>query len=69
MLRAKLEAAGAQHLAGRRLVVTGGASQLNGVREVATEWLDMQVRMGSPAHVQGMPESAHSRASPSARAC
>jgi cell division protein FtsA len=60
MLRAKLEAAGARHLAGRRLVVTGGASQLNGVREVATEWLDMQVRMGSPAHVQGMPESAHS---------
>ncbi len=30
MLRAKLEAAGAQHLAGRRLVITGGASQLNG---------------------------------------
>lgn len=60
MLRNKLEAAGAQNIAGRRLVVTGGASQLNGVREVATEWLGMQVRMGSPAHVQGMPESAHS---------
>jgi cell division protein FtsA len=60
MLRAKLEAAGVQNLAGRRLVITGGASQLNGVREVATEWLNLQVRMGSPAHVQGMPESAHS---------
>jgi cell division protein FtsA len=60
MLRDKLEASGVSHLAGRRLVITGGASQLNGVREVAAQWLDRQVRMGSPAHVQGMPESAHS---------
>jgi cell division protein FtsA len=60
MLRDKLEKSGAAHLAGRRLVITGGASQLNGVREVAAQWLDRQVRMGSPAHVQGMPESAHS---------
>jgi cell division protein FtsA len=60
LLRARLEATGAQHLAGRRLVITGGASQLNGVREVAAQWLDRQVRMGAPAHVPGMPESAHS---------
>lgn len=60
MLRARIEAAGAQAPAGRRLVITGGASQLNGVREMAAQWLDGQVRMGSPAHVQGMPESAHS---------
>jgi cell division protein FtsA len=60
MLRDRLEASGAAHLAGRRLVITGGASQLNGVREVAGQWLDRQVRMGSPAHVSGMPESAHS---------
>ncbi len=60
MLRDKLEASGAAHLAGRRMVVTGGAAQLNGVREVAAQWLDRQVRMGSPAHVSGMPESAHS---------
>jgi len=60
LLRARLEASGTQHLAGRRLVITGGASQLNGAREVAAQWLDRQVRLGSPAHVQGMPESAHS---------
>jgi cell division protein FtsA len=60
MLRDRLEASGVAHLGGRRLVITGGASQLNGVREVAGQWLDRQVRMGSPAHVQGMPESAHS---------
>jgi len=41
-------------------VITGGASQLNGVREMAAQWLDRQVRLGGPAHVQGMPESAHS---------
>ena len=60
LLRARLEATGSQHLAGNRLVITGGASQLNGVRDVAAQWLDRQVRLGSPAHVQGMPESAHS---------
>ncbi len=60
LLRARLEASGTQHMGGCRLVITGGASQLNGVREVAAQLLDRQVRMGSPAHVQGMPESAHS---------
>ena len=60
MLRDKLEMSGAAHLGGRRLVITGGASQLNGVREVAGQWLDRQVRTGSPAHIAGMPESAHS---------
>lgn len=60
MLRDRLEKSGTAQIAGRRMVITGGASQLNGVREVAGEWLDRQVRMGSPAHVQGMPESAHS---------
>jgi cell division protein FtsA len=60
LLRHKLENSGTAHLAGRRLVVTGGASQLNGVREVASQWLDRQVRLGAPAHITGMPESAHS---------
>lgn len=59
LLRGKLEASGAAHLGGRRAVLTGGASQLNGTREVAAQWLDRQVRMGIPQHVQGMPESAH----------
>jgi cell division protein FtsA len=60
LLRDKLEKSGVAQLAGRRLVVTGGASQLNGVREVASQWLDRQVRVGLPLHIQGMPESAHS---------
>lgn len=60
MLRNKLESSGSAYHAGRRLVITGGASQLNGVSEVASRWLDRQVRMGSPVHIQGMPEAAHS---------
>jgi cell division protein FtsA len=60
LLRDRIEACGAAHLGGRRVVITGGASQLTGVREVAAQWLDRQVRMGSPAHIAGMPEAAHS---------
>ena len=60
MLRDRLQASGVSHLAGRRVVLTGGASQLTGVREVAAQWLDRQVRMGHPGHIGGMPEAAHS---------
>lgn len=60
LLRNKLENSGPAYHAGRRMVITGGASQLNGVSEVASRWFDRQVRMGSPVHIQGMPEAAHS---------
>lgn len=60
MLRDRIEMSGVAHLAGRRAVLTGGASQLNGMREIAAQWLDRQVRIGLPSHIQGMPESAHS---------
>jgi cell division protein FtsA len=60
LLRDKIEASGAAHLSGRRAVLTGGASQLTGMRDIAAQWLDRQVRMGLPVHIQGMPESAHS---------
>ena len=59
MVRDRLEASGAAHLAGRRAVLTGGASQLTGAREVAAQWLDRHVRMGLPGQLPGMPESAH----------
>jgi cell division protein FtsA len=58
LVRERIEASGVAHLAGRRAVLTGGASQLDGVREVAGQWLDRQVRLGLPAHLPGMPESA-----------
>ena len=62
MLRNRLDGSGLGHFGGCRMVVTGGASQLNGVTEVASQWTGRQVRMGVPAHVPGMPESAHAPA-------
>lgn len=42
----------------RRLVLTGGASQLTGVAETARRILSPQVRIGRPLGIQGLPESA-----------
>ena len=60
MVRDRLEHCGAAHLAGRRVVLTGGASQLDGLRDCAAHVLDRQVRMGLASAVAGMPPSAHS---------
>jgi len=43
---------------GRRVVLTGGASQLVGARELAAHVLDRQVRLGRPHAVAGLPEAA-----------
>ena len=59
LVRDRIETCGAAHFAGRRVVLTGGACQLTGAREVAAQWLDRQVRLGLPAPMTGMPEVAH----------
>lgn len=56
-VRAKLENSGFAKLAGRRVVLTGGASQLPGLRELAQTVLDKQVRMGRPLRIGGLAES------------
>ena len=56
MVRERLESFGS--VSGQRVVLTGGASQLQGVREMAATILDRQVRVGRPASVRGLPESA-----------
>lgn len=58
MVRARLEETGFDKVAGRRIVLTGGASQLSGVREVAGMILDKQVRLGRPQTIRGMAEAA-----------
>jgi cell division protein FtsA len=58
LLRDRLEGAGIGDAAGRRVVLTGGASQLVGVRELAARILDRQVRLGRPHPVRGLPETA-----------
>ncbi|HEY1721854.1 MAG TPA: cell division protein FtsA [Magnetospirillaceae bacterium] len=57
MVRGQIEAAGFDRLASRRVVLTGGASQMQGVRDLAALVLDKQVRLGRPAGFQGLPEA------------
>ena len=56
-MRNRLEASGFDKVAGRRVVLTGGACQLHGAREFAGLILDKQVRMGRPQRVVGLAEA------------
>jgi cell division protein FtsA len=51
MVRSRMDKSGFQEAAGRRVVLTGGASQLPGVRELAQRVLDKQIRLGRPLRV------------------
>ncbi len=57
LVRDRLSSSGVEKLAGRRVVLTGGASQLQGVRDLAARVLDKQVRIGRPIRLQGLAES------------
>ena len=41
------------------MVLTGGACQLHGVRELAGLILDKQVRIGRPMGIKGLAEATH----------
>lgn len=58
MVKERLEGSGLGRAAGTRVVLTGGASQMSGVREMATRVLGRQVRQGRPAAPRGLPDSA-----------
>jgi cell division protein FtsA len=62
LVRDRLKTAGHAALVGRRLVLTGGASQLTGLPELARTILSPQARLGRPLGVEGLPESAKSPA-------
>jgi cell division protein FtsA len=57
LVRDRLEASGFDKIAGRRVVLTGGACQLHGAREFAGLILDKQVRIGRPLRVTGLAEA------------
>ena len=57
-VRARLDAAGFDHLPSRQIVLTGGASQMPGVDTLAARILGQQVRLGRPLRVQGLPREA-----------
>lgn len=58
LIRDKLEASGVDKIAGRRCVLTGGASQMLGVADLAGRMLSKQVRKGKPVPIPGLAEAA-----------
>jgi cell division protein FtsA len=58
MLRDRLNKSGYGNAVGKRVVLTGGASQLSGLPEAARRILGRNVRIGRPLGVAGLPEAA-----------
>ncbi|MFN3826885.1 MAG: cell division protein FtsA [Micavibrio sp.] len=59
LTRARLNDSGVGQMAGRRVVLTGGASQIPGLRDLAQLILDKQVRQGRPIRVNGLAEAVN----------
>ena len=57
MARDLLESSGFDKVAGQRVVLTGGASQMQGIRDLAAMILDKNVRIGKPMHIHGLAEA------------
>jgi len=58
MVKDRLETSGLGRAGGNRVVLTGGASQLGGARELAAQMLERHVRLGKPNAMTGLPDSA-----------
>lgn len=57
-VRARLDAAGFDHLPSQQIVLTGGTSQIPGLDGLAARILGSQVRLGRPLRVPGLPQAA-----------
>ncbi|HHX90227.1 MAG TPA: cell division protein FtsA [Paracoccus sp.] len=57
-VRARLDAAGFDHLPSQQIVLAGGGSQIPGLDGLAARILGQQVRLGRPMRVQGLPQAA-----------
>lgn len=57
MIRGRIELSGVGQSAGRRVVLTGGASQLIGARDLAANMLGKQVRLARPRPQVGLAEA------------
>ena len=58
IIRDRLAKSGFGNTVGKRVVLTGGASQLTGLSEAARRILGRNVRIGRPLGVAGLPEAA-----------
>jgi len=57
LLRDRIAESGLEAYSGRRIVLTGGGCQLNGVRELAEYVFNKRVRIGRPHGIMGMREA------------
>ncbi len=57
LVRARLNDSGLGQAAGRRIVLTGGASQMAGMRDLAQHVLGKQARLGRPIRLSGLPDA------------
>jgi cell division protein FtsA len=57
-IKDRMQATGMMDVCGRRFVLTGGASELTGLPEVARRVLARNVRNGRPVGISGLPEMA-----------
>ena len=62
MIGERLDRSPEARRAGRRVVLSGGASQLPGLRELAGQQLDRNVRLGAPHALPGLPDVARNQA-------
>ncbi len=58
MVRDRLNRSGFGNVVGKRVVLTGGASQLTGLPDAARRILGRNVRIGRPLGIAGLPEAA-----------
>ena len=57
IVRDKIKAARLENTAGRRLIITGGGSQLGGIEELAKKVFKCNVRLGRPLNVDGLADT------------
>ncbi len=62
MIGERLDRSPEARRAGRRVVLSGGASQLPGLRELAGQQLDRNARLGAPHALPGLPDAARNQA-------
>jgi cell division protein FtsA len=58
LVRDRLKASGIEDAAGKRIVLTGGASQMTGARELAARMFDKNVRLARPFRLTGAADVA-----------
>ncbi len=57
MIRDRLTQSNMHIIASKRIVLTGGSSQLPGIKELASQILGKKVRLGKPIKLEGLPDS------------